>query len=197
MDIQRQTHGLGHHWFVGRLAEIAEPRVLELGTRRVEGNPTTLRHEWVPHAAEYIGMDFQEGPDVDVVADVHSMSEVLGEARFDAVISCSTFEHIQFPWIAVLEIARVLKPGGLVFVQTHHTYPIHGFPQDYWRFTEDGLATLFSPPAGFELISTTSDIPCCIVAEQEPHLAREPAHLNIILLARKHHSPGMGYVWPV
>ncbi|MCP4699956.1 MAG: class I SAM-dependent methyltransferase [Gammaproteobacteria bacterium] len=182
---QPKTRGLGHHWFIEQLSERSNPCILELGTRRVENNPSSVRREWVPHAAEYIGTDFQAGADVDAVADVHKLSDVFGENRFDALIACSTLEHIRYPWIAVLEICRVLKPGGLIFVQTHHTYPIHGFPDDYWRFTEEGLSTLFSRAAGFEVISTASDIACSIVSERELHLIHEPAYLNVILIAEK------------
>ena len=195
--IERHTRGLGHHWFVEELRKVAAPSILELGSRRIEGQAGTLRKDWVPHAGEYLGTDFQAGEDVDIVADLHSLSATVGVERFDGIISCSTLEHVQFPWLAAVEICRALKPAGLLFVQTHHTYPLHGFPDDYWRFTEDGLATLFSPQIGFEIISTTSDIPCAIVSEREPHLAQAPSYLNVLLIARKLTTPAADYQWRV
>jgi SAM-dependent methyltransferase len=180
---------------INELAKIPAPSVIDLGARRVEDKPSTLRHEWVPHAKEYIGVDFQPGLDVDVVADVHTLSDTLGENKYDAVISCSTLEHIQYPWIAAVEICRVLKPGGFVFIQTHHTFPIHSYPYDYWRFTEDGLRALFNRQIGFEVMGTRSDFRCTIVSEREPDIINQLSYLNVILTARKVSHPPSSYVW--
>lgn len=180
---------------INELAKIPAPSVIDLGARRVEGKPSTLRQEWVPHAKEYIGVDFQPGLDVDIVADVHTLSDTLGENKYDAIISCSTLEHIQYPWIAAVEMCRVLKPGGLVFVQTHHTFPIHSYPYDYWRFTEDGLRALFAKQIGFEVMGTRSDFQCAIVSEREPSIINQLSYLNVILTARKIHHPPANYTW--
>ncbi|MCP4699955.1 MAG: class I SAM-dependent methyltransferase [Gammaproteobacteria bacterium] len=182
--------------FMQELAKIPKPAVLELGTRRIEGNPSTIRKDWLtPHAIEYIGTDFQAGKDVDVVADVHKLSETFGENKFDAVISCSTFEHFQYPWLASVEICRILKPGGFIFIQTHHAYPIHSHPQDYWRFTEQGLKALFDRQTGFEVMGTRSDFKCFIVSEREPHLVLHPSYLNVILTAKKRRHPPADFAW--
>ena len=184
--------------FMQEMAKLQAPVVMELGTRRVAGQPTTVRKDWLtPHAGEYLKVDFQAGEDVDIVADVHSLSATLGENRCDGIIACSVFEHVQYPWIAALEICRVLKPGGLVFVQTHHAYPLHGYPSDYWRFTEAGLRSLFHPQIGYELVGTRSDFPCYIVSEREPHLVLHPSHLNVIITARKVGHPAVGHSWRV
>jgi hypothetical protein len=42
------------------------------------------------------------------------------------------------PWKAVIEIIKVMSPGGLIFTQPHQTWPIHETPWDYWRFSRDG-----------------------------------------------------------
>lgn len=183
--------------FIHELAKIPEPVVLDLGSRRSVENNSTMRKEWVPHAKEFIGVDFQAGLDVDVVADIHQLSDTLGVNQFDAVISCSTFEHIQYPWVAAVEICRVLKPGGVVFVQTHQTYPIHAYPNDYWRFTEDGLKTLFGTQIGFEVMGTMSDFKCSIVSDRVPELVEHPSYLNVVLTAKKQGHPPSNYVWTV
>src|SRR5690606_1763642 len=124
--------------------------------------------------AEYVGTDFRAGPDVDVVADVHELTRTFGEERFDAVISCSTLEHVKYPWIAVVEINRVLKPGGLVFVQTHQTFPIHAYPSDYWRFTREGLEALFAAQVGFRTVASAHEFRCAVASAREPRLALLP-----------------------
>jgi hypothetical protein len=61
-------------------------------------------------------------------------------------------EHVPYPWLLAKEINRILKVGGLVFHNTHQAWPMHEQPNDFWRFSEEGLKVLFGPDAGFEVI---------------------------------------------
>ena len=119
-----------HIKFQELIKEFERPSVLELGTKRSVDESPSIHRDWAPHAGEFVGTDFFDGPDVDVVADVSELSNAFGEERFDAIISCSTLEHIQYPWVAAVEIARTLKTGGLLFVQTHQTFPLPAYPHD-------------------------------------------------------------------
>src|SRR5262249_45205926 len=38
---------------------------------------------------------------------------------------------------------KVLKTGGLLFVQTYQTFPLHAYPFDYVRFSQEALSGLF------------------------------------------------------
>lgn len=76
-------------------------------------------------------------PDVDI------MSMPYEDNTFDYVIADQVLEHVRKPWIAVEEVRRVLKPGGLSVVTSVLMFPVHGVPEDYWRFTPDGLKVLF------------------------------------------------------
>jgi len=58
------------------------------------------------------------------------------------VISGQAFEHIQYFWITMLEIARVLKPGGICCILAPSSGPEHRYPLDCWRFYPDGMASL-------------------------------------------------------
>jgi len=175
--------------FLELMAQRESPSVLETGTCRSIPERSTLHRDWVPHAAEYIGTDFQNGVDVDVVADIHSLSTVFGENRFDAVISTSTFEHVQYPWIAAVEICKVLRPEGLVFIHTHQTYPLHAYPNDYWRFSTDGLKTLFREEIGFKVLDTGYQFLSHIISRPEPIPSVASSYLNALLLAEKTHHP--------
>jgi len=181
--------------FIARMREKAAPSVLELGTRRVLPGVSTMRRSLVPHAREYVGTDFREGVDVDVVADAHALSEVFGENRFDAVISCSTFEHLKYPWIVVVEINRVLRAGGLAFVQTHQSFPIHAYPNDYYRFTREGLEALFGGQAGFRTIRSGHQFRCAVVSAREPRAALMPAYLNSVITVEKIDHAGRDFRW--
>ena len=171
--------------FIEEVGRIPQPRVIELGTRRQAGQGTTRHSVWVPHAAAYTGVDYEAGEDVDLVADAHELSRHIPCESVDALISCSVFEHIKYPWLAALEIAKVLRIGGFVFIHTHQTFAVHAHPHDYWRFTTDGLKTLFSPALGLEILSCHYQYPCRIVTPDDPGQVFNPSYLNVCLVAKK------------
>jgi SAM-dependent methyltransferase len=51
-------------------------------------------------------------------------------------------EHLREPQTALDELARVVRPGGLLYLQTPFIIGYHAAPADYWRFTNEGLADL-------------------------------------------------------
>jgi len=125
----------------------AGARVLELGTRRWEPDRPTHHWDWLPRGAEHVKAHYQDGTDVDVVADAHRLTERFPVEHFDAIIAVSVWEHLRWPWLAAAEAWSVLKPGGEIFVCTHQTFPLHGYPHDYFRFSTEAMTeSLFAPP---------------------------------------------------
>ena len=122
---------------------------------------------------------------MDIVADAHQLSTHFAADSVDAVVACSIFEHIKYPWVAAVEIARILKPGGLILIQTHQTFVIHAYPHDYGRFSTEGLAALFPATLGLQILSCHYQYPCRIVTADDPGQAFNPSYLNVCLLARK------------
>lgn len=54
--------------------------------------------------------------DIDLVEmDMHNLQ--VPDAVFDAVFTSQTFEHSFAPWLVVLELRRVLRDGGIVFME--------------------------------------------------------------------------------
>lgn len=125
-------------------------RVLEIGSREVTGTPSA-RNEFAK--AEYIGFDYYEGNNVDIVGDAHKLSSFFAEEdQFDLVYTSACFEHFAMPWIVAVEIAKVLKVGGLVFVETHFSFSSHERPWHFFQFSDMALRVLFSDALGFECI---------------------------------------------
>jgi SAM-dependent methyltransferase len=155
------------------------PEVLEIGTRRWESNRPTHHQEWVPDTARYVMSDFMDGLDVDVVADAHTL-EPFDDHSFDAFVAVSVWEHLERPWVAAQQVARVLRPGGIALIATHQTFPIHGYPSDYFRFSDRALALLFTD-AGMETVVSTHLYPCRIIPPPEVTRwnAAAPAFLNV------------------
>jgi SAM-dependent methyltransferase len=181
--------------FLERAAKMPAPRVLELGTKRLYPGVKTKHDEWIPHAAEFLGSDLAEGADVDIVADIHRFSETVGCEQFDIIISCSSFEHFKYPHLAAHEIMKALKIGGLLFIQTHQTYPVHGAPYDYFRFSREALSGLFGTKMGFRVIETDYEFPAQINSPQVPAIAAEPAFVNSRLLGEKTAKTPADYIY--
>lgn len=131
-------------------------RVLEIGTRRWFDQPTHHK-DLFPSPQEYWMMDESPGVDVDICGDIHCMPF---SSEFDAVWCSSVFEHLHSPKVAAEKILEALKPGGIFFIQTHQTFPIHGFPRDFCRFTTEALTEMFSQA---QITMASYDFPCKIM----------------------------------
>jgi SAM-dependent methyltransferase len=171
--------------FVKRCKAIERPHVLELGTKRSIPTRSTKHDFWVPHAEKYWGTDIEAGEDVDVVADVHRLTQTVGEEQFDIIISCSTFEHFKYPHLAAHEVMKALKVGGLLFIQTHQTFPIHSYPYDYFRFTREALSGLFGTQMGFHVIATDYEFPAKVCTFRERISPTVLSYLNVRLFGEK------------
>ena len=105
--------------------------------------------------------------------------------RFDVVLSASTFEHLKYPHLAAHELMKALKVGGLLYIQTHQSFPLHGYPSDYFRFSQDALAGLFGTSMGFEVVATNYDFPVYLYNRRGNATQRLPAFLNTTLWGEK------------
>ena len=83
---------------------------------------------------------------VDVVS-THRTLPFRSEV-FDAAISQAVFEHLADPFLAARELFRVLRPGGVVVIDTAFLQPFHGDPDHYFNMTRPGLREIMS---GFEI----------------------------------------------
>ena len=181
--------------FQKRVAAMATPRVLELGTLRSIDSRSTMHRDLVPHASEFLGTDLKAGPDVDIVADVHRLTDTVGIESFDVIVSCSTFEHLKYPHVAAHEIMKALRVGGLIFIQTHQSFPLHAYPYDYFRFSREALAGLFGSQMGFETLATNYEFPAAIWSQEVAECYRHPAYLNVCLVGRKISATPNNYIF--
>lgn len=106
--------------------------VVEIGSQDVNGS---LRST-APAHFKYIGVDFVAGKGVDVILDdPYTLPFETGSA--DIVLSSSCFEHSEMFWVLYLEIMRILKPGGLFYLNVPSNGGFHRWPVDCWRFYPD------------------------------------------------------------
>lgn len=152
--------------FIGDLMAMTAPKVLELGTKRWDPDLITHHRTWAPHDALYVMADIEDGEDVDLIMDAHDLTWLENNST-DAFIAVAVWEHLKHPWVATREALRVLRPGGRLYVQTHMAFMRHGYPNDYTRWTSQGLEALFEW-AGFETVGTSMTHRVRLVPEVVP-----------------------------
>jgi SAM-dependent methyltransferase len=134
-----------------RFAEVyvqGVPRIADIGSLEMGGG--SLRP--IFRDSEYIGFDIAAGLGVDVLMTDPDCIPVA-DASFDVALSTNTLEHIRRPWVTVREMARILKPGGLMFllVPMPNAHRYHAHPIDCWRAYIEGVRGLFEE-AGMEVL---------------------------------------------
>jgi SAM-dependent methyltransferase len=101
------------------------------------GSPyKTLFPNAVYKRADFLNADMDP---VDYVLKEDSMIEER-DGFFDLIVSTQVLEHVSNPRTYLAECHRLLKPGGQLYLTTHGSYPDHACPDDFWRWTADGLA---------------------------------------------------------
>ena len=113
--------------------------ILDLGSQDFNGSYRSLfdRPPW-----RYLGVDMSAGKNVDLVLhDPYRWREIEPESA-DVVVSGQTFEHTEFFWLTIREIARALKTDGLLCLIAPSTGDEHRYPVDCWRVYPDGLRAL-------------------------------------------------------
>jgi SAM-dependent methyltransferase len=90
----------------------------------------------------YVGVDFSS-PHADILIDAHAIPFRSG--TFDVVLSYAVLEHLYNPLLAVREVSRVLRPGGVFVGTVSLGEPFH---ESYFHHTAYGLLEAFRG-AGF------------------------------------------------
>jgi SAM-dependent methyltransferase len=96
-----------------------------------------------------INLDISNNLGVQVLGDAHRLP--FQSSSLSCIISQEVFEHLHSPGAAVGEAHRVLRPGGMLFIQVPFIIGAHSLPHDYWRFTGAGLTELVTG-CGFEIV---------------------------------------------
>jgi len=128
-------------WFVQNYLSNTEGvmNVLDVGSYDVNGG---YKHFFTDKKFQYTGLDIAAGPNVDIVPQCPYLWKEIESESFDVVISGQAFEHIEFPWLTISEIARVLKKNGLLCIIVPRLSARHRYPVDTYRYDTDGIIAL-------------------------------------------------------
>lgn len=114
--------------------------VLEIGSKDY-GNTTSFRSYF--SKSEYIGVDKTSGKNVDYQIDLCEKTEPLKTNYFDLAICCSVLEHVSQPWKMAHNISSLLRKEGLIYISVPWVWRYHAYPDDYFRFSVNGVKSLF------------------------------------------------------
>jgi SAM-dependent methyltransferase len=131
------------------LKEHASGKLVDLGCGKVP-----LYEAYKPFVTEVTCVDWGGSPHATIHLDITcNLNEPLpfADHSFDTVILSDVLEHISEPQLLVSEIARILTPGGKLFMNVPFYYKIHEAPYDYFRYTEFALTYLFQK-AGLDIL---------------------------------------------
>lgn len=127
-------------------------RVVDIGSYDENG---TYRPLFSKPGWQYTGIDLSAGPNVDLVLQ-SPYRFPLPSGSVDLLISGQAFEHVEFFWLSWLEMVRVLRQGGHIFLIAPSRGPEHRYPVDCWRFYPDGFQAL-AKYAGLQVVEVHTD----------------------------------------
>ncbi|NTF42805.1 methyltransferase domain-containing protein [Rhizobium rhizogenes] len=118
--------------FFDNYAESCWRTVIEVGSMDVNGSLRSV----APDNVTYLGLDAEYGKSVDIKVKIGDPLPFRDNFA-DCLVSSSQLEHDEFFWITFLEYARVIRPGGLIYINAPSNGDYHRYPNDNWRFYPD------------------------------------------------------------
>jgi SAM-dependent methyltransferase len=85
------------------------------------------------YGLRYVGIDYTSAA-ADLLADGHALP--FRPDTFEAILSYAVLEHLYNPFVALEEVMRVLKPGGIFFGTVSQGEPFH---DSYFHHTAWGV----------------------------------------------------------
>ena len=130
--------------------------VLDVGSYCYEGHPS-YHDIFNEKLFKYVGLDMTEGPNVTISVKAPYIWNEVSDNFCDILISGQVFEHIEFPWITINEITRVVKSNGLICLIAPNGLGLHRHPVDCWRYYSDGMIAL-AKWAGLEILHVSTNL---------------------------------------
>lgn len=106
--------------------------------------------------AKYVAVDLAIGDvewdysQLDAISDLVALPFIDGS--FDAALCMQVLEHVPDPLRVLMEITRILKPGGKLYLTAPQSWAQHQKPYDFYRYTSYGLRYVMQK-AGLDPVS--------------------------------------------
>jgi len=126
-------------------------KILEVGSLDINGSVKPFIMQSSPES--YLGIDFMGGSMVDKVLNAENLVEEFGKDSFDMVISTEMLEHAEH-WRECVNNMKDVTKDWLIITTRGPGFPLHSYPDDWWRYTTDDFAKIF---ADFTIIVNMKD----------------------------------------
>lgn len=123
-------------------------RLDEPDIRVLNAGSSSLRY-----GPNFLNVDIQHKDGVDIVCDIHQLPQDIGQ--FDAIICNAALQYCHSPHRVAHEFKRVLKPGGLLFIDAPWVQPFCEDTADRHRYSEAALKDIFH---AFEIVESGPSI---------------------------------------
>lgn len=101
-------------------------------------------------------LDINPTSGADYIADITRTNIDIPSHHFDYILMTEVLEHTLQPFDAAIELYRLLKPNGILFLSVPCNFRIHGPLPDSWRFTHFGLQQGLFPSDKWEWLECTA-----------------------------------------
>ena len=96
---------------------------------------------------DYRTGDWEQSPHegaevVDFVGSADALP--IADRTFDVALCTQVLEHVPEPKLVLAEMARVLRPGGRLYLTVPLVWELHELPHDYYRYTSPALEHLLT-----------------------------------------------------
>lgn len=115
-------------------ADVVQGPVLEIGSRRWQGDESNTEHVCRRAGLEWEGADIVAGPGVDFLLDLLDSDAVDSVRRqWHSVLLFNLLEHVYDPAEALRNAMKLVAPGGVCATAGPVVCQLHDYPRDYWR----------------------------------------------------------------
>lgn len=120
--------------------------ILHIGSKAADLD-TTTRWRRVFAGKQVIGIDIEDGDNVDYVFDItkniSGLRKKTGIKQYATIVAYHLLEHVTNPFEVAANIEKLLKPGGRLILSVPWVQAFHAYPDDFWRISFSGLRQLF------------------------------------------------------
>lgn len=102
---------------------------------------------------KYHNLEISKAKNVDIVGSVYKLP--IESNSYDLVTLFMVLEHLNEPIMALKDCFRVLKNGGYLVITTVQYWHTHNYPDDFYRYTKQGLEYLCKK-AGLKIVDIWS-----------------------------------------
>lgn len=147
-------------WLRAALAQIpAGERILDAGAGELKYKSLCSHLDYVSQDfAQYDGQGDGTGlqtrqwyqPRLDIISDIADIPEP--DCSFDAVMCIEVLEHVPYPVEAIQELARLLRPGGILILTAPFNSLTHYAPYYYYTGYSKYFYEYWLEKFGFEIV---------------------------------------------